>query len=239
MVPPWCTLALSWPVLISLFLDLGQVGAASVWLPCTQMALGFLSRKSSGQQSGWGIAWNLLAGNLEGVMETTEETGLQSSPQAMFWCCRYLFTYLFSYLADTAYSGRHLSSQWSQDHSTESLWFLSELPVSISRAIRGPVSIYLDTGSVKMNQMVLVPSFSQSRGEWGKRNIQKQTKIRHMTTPYWCFIKVTVWAKGTSIYLRSLYLYLSSLGLPGWHSGKESACQCRRCGFNPWVRKIP
>ena len=21
-------------------------------------------------------------------------------------------------------------------------------------------------------------------------------------------------------------------------SGKESACQCRRCGFNPWVRKI-
>ena len=28
-------------------------------------------------------------------------------------------------------------------------------------------------------------------------------------------------------------------GLPWWHSGKESACQCRRCGFNPWVRKIP
>ena len=31
-------------------------------------------------------------------------------------------------------------------------------------------------------------------------------------------------------------------GLPRWHSGKESACQCRscrRCGFNPWVRKLP
>ena len=28
-------------------------------------------------------------------------------------------------------------------------------------------------------------------------------------------------------------------GLPWWLSGKESACQCRRCGFNPWVRKIP
>ena len=30
--------------------------------------------------------------------------------------------------------------------------------------------------------------------------------------------------------------------LPGWHSGKESACQCRRHkrhGFNPWVGKIP
>ena len=27
--------------------------------------------------------------------------------------------------------------------------------------------------------------------------------------------------------------------LPKWHSGKESACQCRRCGFSPWVRKMP
>ena len=31
------------------------------------------------------------------------------------------------------------------------------------------------------------------------------------------------------------------LGLPRWHSCKESACQCRRCrrhGFDPWVGKI-
>ena len=31
-------------------------------------------------------------------------------------------------------------------------------------------------------------------------------------------------------------------GFPGGASGKESACQCRRhkrCGFDPWVRKIP
>ena len=27
--------------------------------------------------------------------------------------------------------------------------------------------------------------------------------------------------------------------LPWWLSGKESACQCRRPGFNPWVGKIP
>ena len=25
----------------------------------------------------------------------------------------------------------------------------------------------------------------------------------------------------------------------GWLSGKESACQCRRCGLDPWVGKIP
>ena len=27
--------------------------------------------------------------------------------------------------------------------------------------------------------------------------------------------------------------------LPRWCSGKESACQCRRRGFDSWVRKIP
>ena len=26
--------------------------------------------------------------------------------------------------------------------------------------------------------------------------------------------------------------------LSSWLSGKDSACQCRRCGFDPWVRKI-
>ena len=29
------------------------------------------------------------------------------------------------------------------------------------------------------------------------------------------------------------------LGFPGGSDGKESACQCRRTGFDPWVRKIP
>ena len=28
-------------------------------------------------------------------------------------------------------------------------------------------------------------------------------------------------------------------GLPWWLSGKESACQCKICGFNPWVGNIP
>ena len=32
------------------------------------------------------------------------------------------------------------------------------------------------------------------------------------------------------------------MGFPCGDGGKEPACQCRRhkrCGFNPWVRKIP
>ena len=35
------------------------------------------------------------------------------------------------------------------------------------------------------------------------------------------------------------YLLRGELGLMWWLSGKESACRCRRCGFNTQVRKIP
>ena len=28
-------------------------------------------------------------------------------------------------------------------------------------------------------------------------------------------------------------------GFPWWLSDKEATCQCRRCMFSPWIRKIP
>ena len=47
----------------------------------------------------------------------------------------------------------------------------------------------------------------------------------------------------TSIYQEDNFvIYTLMCGLPRWPSGKESACQCRRfrrCGFSPWVWKIP
>ena len=36
-----------------------------------------------------------------------------------------------------------------------------------------------------------------------------------------------------------LYSRISYIWDPRWLSGKESACQCRRCRLDPWVRKIP
>ena len=43
--------------------------------------------------------------------------------------------------------------------------------------------------------------------------------------------------------VSSLYTYrYKYIWLPRWLRGKVSACQCRRCrrcGFDPWVRKIP
>ena len=42
--------------------------------------------------------------------------------------------------------------------------------------------------------------------------------------------------------LKQLSSSIFFIGLPRWHSGKESACQCkrhRRWGFGPWVGKMP
>ena len=38
------------------------------------------------------------------------------------------------------------------------------------------------------------------------------------------------------IFFRIRY---SIRGLPWWLSGRESACQCKRCGLDPWAGKIP
>ena len=32
---------------------------------------------------------------------------------------------------------------------------------------------------------------------------------------------------------------MTTFGLPEWHSGKETCRRLKRCGFDPWVRKIP
>ena len=36
-----------------------------------------------------------------------------------------------------------------------------------------------------------------------------------------------------------LNYFSTNRGLPRWHNGKESTCQCRRLGFYRWVGKIP
>ena len=45
--------------------------------------------------------------------------------------------------------------------------------------------------------------------------------------------------KHINIYVATVILVCMKLGLPRWHSGKESAYQCRRLGFDSWVGKIP
>ena len=44
------------------------------------------------------------------------------------------------------------------------------------------------------------------------------------------------------IFFHQYLWYTRDWGLPWWLSGKQFACQCRKCrrrGFDPWVGKIP
>ena len=41
-----------------------------------------------------------------------------------------------------------------------------------------------------------------------------------------------------SLIIRKISCQNDGWGLPWWLSAKESACQCRRPGFNPWPRNI-
>ena len=40
-------------------------------------------------------------------------------------------------------------------------------------------------------------------------------------------------------FLLSLSVGMTHFGFPGGSDGKEPALQCRRPGFNPWVKKTP
>ena len=74
--------------------------------------------------------------------------------------------------------------------------------------------------------------------------------LTHIHTHVPTFIVGILPCKNINISLFSLclcivpFIYWSTViyGLPLWLSGKEYACQWRsfrRCGFNPWVDKIP
>ena len=56
--------------------------------------------------------------------------------------------------------------------------------------------------------------------------------------PSWIAATETFWP--TKLWLFSIWSY-TEVGFPRWLSGKESVYQCSRsrCGFNPWVGKIP
>ena len=57
-------------------------------------------------------------------------------------------------------------------------------------------------------------------------------------SPWGCKqLDMTEWLNWTELKSRLLIRRLS--GLPWWLSGKESACQCRRLGFDLWIGKIP
>ena len=58
--------------------------------------------------------------------------------------------------------------------------------------------------------------------------------------PWMEVVGYSLWGHKELVWVTSLSLSLliHEIELPRWCSGKESACQCRRRRFSPWVRKI-
>ena len=72
------------------------------------------------------------------------------------------------------------------------------------------------------------PSPRMLNSSWSSRKwIWTLSLLLHFTPPRWPL---------------SSRNHLPFWNISRWHSGKESVCQCRRCKrcrFNPWIRKIP
>ena len=56
---------------------------------------------------------------------------------------------------------------------------------------------------------------------------------------YWLFGSCLQFCQLKIKWYVSLLPIKQNIGLPGWCSGCESACQCRGHGFEPWSGKIP
>ena len=68
--------------------------------------------------------------------------------------------------------------------------------------------------------------------KYGSKRFQKGTYSR----PLYCLKKWhTAFLWQHPAYIHGITVLWNYMGLPRWHSGKESTCQCRRYGFYPWM----
>ena len=97
-------------------------------------------------------------------------------------------------------------------------------------------NVYLATSNVEEAIFSHFSFYSSQREKWlwllvGKNNQYPATKTSVST--------IEVGYQPVITFIISSYWMFIINGLPTWFSGVESACQCMRCWFDPWVRKIP
>ena len=69
----------------------------------------------------------------------------------------------------------------------------------------------------------------------------KLQSLEGIISNWYCDVFINIAARAI-VYMFVCNMYVISLThemLPRWCHGKESTCQCRRCRFDSWVRKIP
>ena len=65
--------------------------------------------------------------------------------------------------------------------------------------------------------------------------LSRDFQIPTLSEMWWNLLSSGFYAPVVSTFM-GLYWFK---GLPLWLSGKESTCQCRKCDFDPWLKKIP
>ena len=85
-------------------------------------------------------------------------------------------------------------------------------------------------------------------GKLGHRSYYPSPQSKWSFKHAFCFCAPSPWLYFRTKLMREAQMYSKHTcskgteGLPRWHSGKELACQCRRCKryrFSQWVRNIP
>ena len=75
---------------------------------------------------------------------------------------------------------------------------------------------------------------------WSKKHCNDDPTL-HLHQQGYCYSNPTSILRSRTCHSLQLLLIVLMIhhGLPWWLSGKESACQCRRLRFDPWVGKMP
>ena len=69
--------------------------------------------------------------------------------------------------------------------------------------------------------------------------MEASTGIKCTRLPAMRLVSVCMFPLGWVLYFFFLDYIISLSGPPRWCCGEESICHCRRCGFDPWIGKIP
>ena len=106
----------------------------------------------------------------------------------------------------------------------------------ISEALRGQYN-----KPRKRKTFVITDYVQVSQAQLRQNSLSERELVENLP-PLFCFPneqpmksqQVLVWPKISFGFFHNILH-----GLPWWLSGKESACNCRRPSFNPWIGKIP
>ena len=76
---------------------------------------------------------------------------------------------------------------------------------------------------------------------WSKKHCNDDPTLHLHQQGYCYLLNPTSILRSRTCHSLQLLLIVLMIhhGLPWWLSGKESACQCRRLRFDPWVGKMP